>query len=141
MGGLIADSRLNKSEGLPLLSRIPFIGGLFGNQDLKNDRTELVLFITPRVVENELDMRRIIDDLRKRMENMDRFFPYISPFPALVFPPPRNPPEVVPPPNPPEVYPPRNPPVVVPPPNPPEAYPPMNPPVVYPPMNPSLGPQ
>ena len=86
MGGLISDSRLNNSEGLPLLSRIPILGGLFGNQDLKNDRTELVLFITPRVVENELDMARVIEDLRRRMDNMDRFFPHISPFPAEVFP-------------------------------------------------------
>jgi len=90
MGGLISDSRANTSEGLPLLSRIPILGGLFGNQDLKNDRTELVLFITPRVIESEIDMSRVIEDLRRRMENLDRFFPYISPFPAEVFPP-RNP--------------------------------------------------
>ena len=87
MGGLISDERTNTYEGLPLLSRIPFLGGLFGNQDLKNDRTELVLFITPRVVENEVDMTRVIEDLRRRMENMDRFFPYIPPFPSEVFPP------------------------------------------------------
>ena len=46
-------------NGIPFLSRIPILGGLFGNQDLKNDRTELVLFITPRVVENEFDMRGV----------------------------------------------------------------------------------
>jgi general secretion pathway protein D len=91
MGGLISDARTNSSEGLPLLSRIPILGGLFGNQELKNDRTELVLFITPRVVESEIDMARVIDDLRRRMENMDRFFPYIPPFAAQVFPQ-KNPP-------------------------------------------------
>jgi general secretion pathway protein D len=78
MGGLISDSRVNSSEGLPLLSRIPIIGGLFGNQDLKNDRTELVLFITPRVVETEADIRSIVDDLRKKMENMDQLFPAVK---------------------------------------------------------------
>ncbi len=86
MGGLISDQRLNSSEGLPLLSRIPFLGGLFGSQDLKMDRTELVLFITPRVVENEMDIRGAIDDLRRKMENMDRLFPYIPPFSSIVFP-------------------------------------------------------
>ncbi|MFO1322729.1 MAG: type II secretion system secretin GspD [Burkholderiales bacterium] len=95
MGGLIGDTRKNESEGLPLLSRIPFLGGLFGNQKLTNDRTELVLFITPRVVENEVDIKAAIEDLRKRMENLDRFFPYIPPFPAEVFPP-KTPPEKVP---------------------------------------------
>ena len=52
MGGLISETKDNTSNGLPLLSRIPILGGLFGNQELKNNRTELVLFITPRVVEN-----------------------------------------------------------------------------------------
>jgi general secretion pathway protein D len=86
MGGLIGDTRQNNSEGIPLLSRIPFLGGLFGNQTLKSDRTELVLFITPRVVENEVDMRGAIDDLRRKMENLDRIFPYIPPFIREVFP-------------------------------------------------------
>ncbi len=75
MGGLINESRGNQSQGLPLLSRIPFLGGLFGTQELKQNRTELVLFITPRVVEDERDLARIIDDLRKRMDNLDRMFP------------------------------------------------------------------
>ena len=49
MGGLITETKQNTSNGLPLISRIPILGGLFGNQDLKNNRTELVLFITPQV--------------------------------------------------------------------------------------------
>ncbi|MFO1316078.1 MAG: type II secretion system secretin GspD [Burkholderiales bacterium] len=93
MGGLIGDTRQNNSEGLPLLARIPFLGGLFGNQTLKYDRTELVLFITPRVVENEVDVRGAIDDLRRRMENLDRLFPYIPPFSSQVFPPERAAPQ------------------------------------------------
>src|SRR5206468_6451151 len=88
-------TRANTSAGLPLLSRIPLLGGLFGNQDLKNDRTELVLFITPRVVESEVDVTRAIEELRRKMENMDRFFPYMSPFAGEVFPP-KNPPALPP---------------------------------------------
>ena len=86
MGGLISDARQNASEGLPLLSRIPILGGLFGSQQLKNSRTELVLFITPRVVENEVDIRGAIDDLRRKMENMDAFLPLIRPIIGPVFP-------------------------------------------------------
>jgi general secretion pathway protein D len=87
MGGLIGDTRSNDSEGLPWISRIPIIGGLFGNQTLKNNRTELVLFITPRVVENSADIAGAIEDLRRKMDNLDRLFPYVRPFPDLVFPP------------------------------------------------------
>ena len=86
MGGLIGEARANKTEGLPLLSRIPLLGALFGGQELTNDRTELVLFITPRVIESELDVRGAVEDLRRKMENLDRLFPYVKPFPDLVFP-------------------------------------------------------
>jgi general secretion pathway protein D len=75
MGGLINETRSNTSQGIPLVSRIPFLGGLFGEQELKNNRTELVLFITPRVVEDEKDIGLVIDDLRKRMDYLDRMFP------------------------------------------------------------------
>jgi general secretion pathway protein D len=75
MGGLIIESKQNNSAGLPLISRIPVLGGLFGQQQLQNDRTELILFITPRVVENEQDVSRIIDDLRRKMERLDDVFP------------------------------------------------------------------
>jgi len=71
MGGLIGETKGNTSDGLPLLSRIPIIGGLFGSQKLDNNRTELVMFITPRVVESELDLKNVVEDLRRRMERLD----------------------------------------------------------------------
>ena len=45
------------------------------------------MFITPRVVESELDVRGAIDEMRRKMENLDRLFPYIPPFSSQVFPP------------------------------------------------------
>jgi len=71
MGGLINEARKNSSQGLPLLSRIPVLGGLFGDQTLTNNRTELVVFITPRMIETELDLKNAIDDLRKKMQKLD----------------------------------------------------------------------
>ncbi len=75
MGGLINETRGNTSQGLPGISRIPFLGGLFGTQELKDNRTELVLFITPQVVADEKDNTAIIEDLRKRMEQLDQDVP------------------------------------------------------------------
>ncbi|HEY6506740.1 MAG TPA: type II secretion system secretin GspD [Vicinamibacterales bacterium] len=86
MGGLINEGRANGSSGLPLLSRIPVIGGLFGQQTLRNNRTELVLFITPRVVETEMDMRNVMNELRRKMENMDALIPTIRPLLGPIFP-------------------------------------------------------
>jgi hypothetical protein len=61
------------------------LGGLFGNQGLDDSRSELLLFITPRVVETEFDVKSVIDDLRRRMERLDEAFPEMKP-PASVIP-------------------------------------------------------
>jgi general secretion pathway protein D len=75
MGGLISDTKIGGSSGIPLLSKLPVIGAIFGTQTFKDVRTELVLFITPRVVENEFDMTGVVDDLRKKMERLEDVFP------------------------------------------------------------------
>jgi hypothetical protein len=82
MGGLIRENKTNSTSGLPLLARIPILGAAFGSQEFKNDRTELVLFITPRVIETDSDNEAIINDLRRRMQNLDRTFPGTSTWPA-----------------------------------------------------------
>jgi type II secretory pathway component GspD/PulD (secretin) len=56
----------------PHLSPLDNQKGLAG---LKNNRTEPVIFITPGVVENESDVRRVFDELRRRMETRDGVFP------------------------------------------------------------------
>ena len=75
MGGLIQETKGNANKGLPLLSRIPILGGLFGSETLTNNRSELVLFITPRVVNDSVDYSRVIEDLRRKMERLDDVFP------------------------------------------------------------------
>jgi general secretion pathway protein D len=75
MGGLIQETKGNANKGLPLLNRIPILGGLFGSETLTNDRSELVLFITPRVVNDSVDYTRVIEDLRRKMERLDSVFP------------------------------------------------------------------
>jgi general secretion pathway protein D len=75
MGGLITTNKQNTSSGIPLLDRIPVIGGLFGKQVLTDNRTELVMFITPRVVANEIDYEGVMIDLRRKMEMLDKVFP------------------------------------------------------------------
>ena len=86
MGGLITENKQNTSNGLPLISRVPVLGGLFGNQDLKNNRTELVLFITPQVLESETDYQRVIEDLRRKMEQIEDVFPRPKPAPEASVP-------------------------------------------------------
>ena len=84
MGGLITDTKGQNSQGIPLLSKIPVIGGLFGQQEIKDERQELILFITPRVMETEYEMKGVIDDLRRRMERLDDVFQGLQKTPPVV---------------------------------------------------------
>lgn len=52
MGGLIKEDRSHSKNGVPKLNRIPLLGGLFGSRNRTNERTELILLLTPTVIEN-----------------------------------------------------------------------------------------
>jgi general secretion pathway protein D len=67
LGGLISERRNDNSTGLPGLSRAPVIGGLFGTQDEGVTRTELIVFITPRVIGSAEDARDVTKELRSRL--------------------------------------------------------------------------
>lgn len=67
LGGLISDKKSNANSGLPFLSEIPVLGALFGAQNVKDDRTELVMMITPKLVSNSQQAREITDEFRKKV--------------------------------------------------------------------------
>jgi len=50
LGGLISENFSTGLAGVPGLSKIPFLGGLFKSDSNNSDRTELVMLITPRVL-------------------------------------------------------------------------------------------
>ncbi|WP_144445869.1 type II secretion system secretin GspD [Inquilinus limosus] len=68
LGGLIQDSQTNGRGGVPVLQDIPLLGNLFSSTSDSRDRTELVVFITPRVIRNAADAQAIAEELRSRME-------------------------------------------------------------------------
>lgn len=70
LGGLFEQRRTNGTSGLPGLARQPIFGGLFGRQSRTETQTELLVLITPRIVNNSVDARRITRSLRDRMENI-----------------------------------------------------------------------
>lgn len=50
IGGLMQDSINDTSSGVPFLSSIPIIGGLFSYTDKSREKSELVIFIKPVVI-------------------------------------------------------------------------------------------
>lgn len=75
LAGLIQDVNTSGSQGVPLISKIPLIGGLFGTQTLSKKRTELVLLITPTVVTNSDDARAITEELRRKLPALQSYLP------------------------------------------------------------------
>lgn len=63
LGGLISENRTSNSDGLPGLHRIPFLGALFGTKSRDNTKTELVIMVTPRVI-NRADEW---DDIKRQL--------------------------------------------------------------------------
>jgi len=70
LGGLTDKQRDVQSEGLPLLSSIPFIGGLFGRHTRNTVETELFIFLTPRVIRSDADAERLTAPLRDRADKV-----------------------------------------------------------------------
>ena len=61
IGGIYTRSQGSNESGVPLFSRIPVLGWLFKNRSESDTRTELLIFITPRIVNRNQSMAA--DDL------------------------------------------------------------------------------
>jgi general secretion pathway protein D len=55
LGGLSDRQRDVSQSGVPFLSSIPLLGGLFGRASRRTTETELFLFITPRIIADDAD--------------------------------------------------------------------------------------
>lgn len=67
LGGLIRDNHTNGRSGIPYLSRIPGLGALFGDTNNSRTRTELIVLITPHIIENMDQARMVTNELRKKL--------------------------------------------------------------------------
>lgn len=67
LGGLISEKAIDGSGGLPILSSIPVLGGLFGTTDRTRTKTELIVLITPRVAQNVGQAKALSEELQRKM--------------------------------------------------------------------------
>ena len=74
LGGLIRDNVSETKSGVPILSRIPVLGGLFRDTDHAKNRTELILLITPRVMRDDSEFQDVMDDLRNEFRVLKPVF-------------------------------------------------------------------
>jgi general secretion pathway protein D len=66
LGGLIDRQHEVVQSGIPIVSSIPWIGGLFGRAHRAKNETELFLFLTPRVIRRDEDVDQMTREYQER---------------------------------------------------------------------------
>ncbi len=54
LGGIFDDANTNESQKVPLLGDLPYVGSLFRNNTKSTNQTELLIFVTPRIVNDSV---------------------------------------------------------------------------------------
>ncbi len=54
LGGLIKDERTNNTNQVPVLGKIPFFGAAFRQKNDSIDKTEIIVFLTPRIMTGDV---------------------------------------------------------------------------------------
>ena len=71
LAGLIKTDQSKGSSGIPYLSRIPVIGALFGTQGRTDNRQEVLVLITPTVIRDPAEARRLTDEYGERFKGLE----------------------------------------------------------------------
>ena len=70
MGGLISENRTRDRSGVPILSKIPGIGRLFGQRGSSSSRTELIVLITPTVIVNQEQAKQLTKEYTSQFKGL-----------------------------------------------------------------------
>jgi len=68
LGGLIQNSKTVTRNQIPILGDIPVVGNAFKQKDNQVAKTELIIVITPHVIRNLTEARRITDEFRRELD-------------------------------------------------------------------------
>lgn len=68
LAGIIKNNQTSSNSGVPFLKDIPGLGLLFGGTNHENTRTELVLLLTPHVINNREDVDNITREFARKVD-------------------------------------------------------------------------
>jgi len=74
IGGLISNEKTDQVSKVPLLGDIPLLGNLFRHKATSNTKTELLIFLTPHVVQNPGDLTRLSESERAKLDLAPKVF-------------------------------------------------------------------
>ena len=72
LGGVILESKILSKNRIPLLGDLPGVGLLFGTTNYTKTRTELIVLITPHVIENIDQASEITDELKSTLKTIKK---------------------------------------------------------------------
>ena len=72
IGGLISNEKRVLKTGIPLLSRIPLLGALFGTQRYTGLKTELVFLMTPHIITDHMQSDTVTREFREKVEGIKK---------------------------------------------------------------------
>ncbi|MEO6065511.1 MAG: type II secretion system secretin GspD [Lysobacterales bacterium] len=70
LGGLISDEADRFKGGVPVLSKLPLVGGLFGSTNRNRVRQELIVLITPTVIGSAQEGEDLTREYRERFRQL-----------------------------------------------------------------------
>ncbi|WP_041183457.1 type II secretion system secretin GspD [Xanthomonas oryzae] len=79
LAGLIDDSTTDGSSGVPMLSKLPVVGALFGRKTRDTRRREVIVLITPSIVRNPQEARNLTDEYGQKFKAMEPLKPSQKP--------------------------------------------------------------
>jgi len=72
IGGFIQETKTEDSTGVPLLHRIPLLGAAFGSKSNSKSRTELIIFLTPRVIYDTNQIQDATDEIKSNLKRVQK---------------------------------------------------------------------
>jgi general secretion pathway protein D len=72
IGGIITENHTSSSAGVPFLHRIPVLGTAFGAKNTHTDRTELIIFFTPRVIYDSVQLQDATEELKSQLKRVGK---------------------------------------------------------------------
>jgi len=59
LGGMIRDDKTKTVSRVPILGSLPLLGPLFRSENTRSEKTNLLIFLTPRVISNSQAMQNV----------------------------------------------------------------------------------
>ena len=72
IGGAILETHTESSGGVPILHRIPILGAAFGAKNYSTQRSELIIFLTARVIYDSSQLIDATDEIRTNLKRVGK---------------------------------------------------------------------